>query len=77
MTTLKGLIKSILLTPGRIVSLSLHLQKGTFRGKEVNGVKGKALVKMVLDTIQQEHVATVEKYTTANKSQVSYWWLSS
>ena len=55
------LAKQLLLTPGEVVSMSIHLnQKSTFR--KHSGLSGKPLMTKVLDDISEQEVAEVETF---------------
>ena len=64
------LVKQVLLTPGEVVSMSIHLnQKSTFC--KHSGLNGKTLMPKVLEDITQQKLGEVETFNiSTNKTKV-------
>lgn len=56
------LIKTMLLTPGKVVSVSRLIDRGVFRNKEIDGIKEKNLVIDMATEIETNRLATVERF---------------
>ena len=63
-------VKQVLLTPGEVVSMSIHLnQKSTFR--KHSGLSGKPLMAKVLEDITEQELGEVEAFNiSTNKTKV-------
>jgi hypothetical protein len=63
------MMKQVLLSPGKVVSMSILLkEKSTFRKQ--NGLSGKALMEKVTAEIRKLSLGEVEVYNTTNRAKV-------
>ena len=70
LTPYQQLVKTVLLTPGTVISFSILYQKGVFR-KAVSGESGKVLSSRIANIMNALAFGNIERFTTGNKSQVS------